>query len=446
MKHISRGDTDPRRVTYLQFLKVVWLVVLFFSILGSAVLSVPYRGFHIIPFRILLPVYLYLLLLYLFISRGQTVIRFHIKRYLAFLGFWLLWAVVSVTWSVSTVDALRHIFFLFGGVAVIFFTVLLFNLEDDIRRLFWLWILIAVVVVLIGIFEYGTGIHLSVSRANDAEFAGQQVITAIFVNPNDYAAFLALMFPFAYLLIKYSRRAFLKALGIFLASGAIFFTAVNFTRAAMVTLLLELLLMAVFLGGRRRAKFIRTVVILLIIAIPLGLAFPFLGDPIASTGRSIVDSFHTGILSLRNTADLPIRVRITLIQDVMKSMIDTRFLGVGAGNAGFYITLIPEYYAEEYANPHNWWAEILMNYGLLIFCLYLAFYLGILVNLLRVWRSSPSAIQRIFSEGLFFSLTGFLIASAGPSWLISQKYIWFLFACALCVINSHRIARKEVLF
>jgi len=440
---IAGRDVDPRSVTCLRFLKTAWLVVLFFSILGPAVLSVPYRGFHIVPFRALFPVYLYLLLLCLFISRGRLGVRIHIKRYLLFLGLWLIWAVVSIIWAVSATDALRHIFFLFGGLATIFFTVLLFNHNDDIRRLFWLWILVAVVAVLIGIVEYGSGWHVGISRANDAEFAGKKVVTAIFVNPNDYAAFLAIIFPFAYLLIKYSRRFFIKTLGIFLALSAFFFTAINLTRAAMVTLLLEMVLIAVFLGGRRRAKLVQTVAILLIIAIPLGLAFPFLGDPAASTGRSIYDSFSTGILSLRNTADLPIRVRITLLEDVIRSMVDTRFLGVGAGNAGQYITVTPEYYAEEYVNPHNWWAEILMNYGLFIFCLYLVFYASILVNLLRVFRWSPSGIQRIFSEGLLLSLTGFLVASAGPSWLISQKYIWYLFACALCVINSHHTTREE---
>ena len=94
-------------------------------------------------------------------------------------------------------------------------------------------------------------------------------------------------------------------------------------------------------------------------------------------------------------------------------------------------------------NAHNFWLEVLVDYGVPIFALFVAFYLGLLWNLLRIMRSSESPVLRAVSMATFVSLVMFSVACLSSSSLIKQLFPWLLFATALCVISCHRLRQKR---
>jgi teichuronic acid biosynthesis protein TuaE len=109
-------------------------------------------------------------------------------------------------------------------------------------------------------------------------------------------------------------------------------------------------------------------------------------------------------------------------------------MGVGVGNAEQHMAK----YGEDLGgivNLHNWWLEVLVNYGLIIFLAYLHFYLSLVKDLLKVIRNSGILRLKMMAEVLTVSLASFSIACIGPSSLLPQRYMWFLFALVLAVLN-----------
>ena len=50
-------------------------------------------------------------------------------------------------------------------------------------------------------------------------------------------------------------------------------------------------------------------------------------------------------------------------------------IGFGVGNAEYYMANFAKYYTAGIINPHNWWLEILVDYGILVFVGYIYYIL-----------------------------------------------------------------------
>jgi len=88
-------------------------------------------------------------------------------------------------------------------------------------------------------------------------------------------------------------------------------------------------------------------------------------------------------------------------------------------------------------NPHNWWLEILINYGILIFFGYVAMYLRVLSQLWRAWHMSKSRSEKMITEALLIAIIGFPIASTSPSSIMAFHPQWLLFAFVFAFISYY---------
>ncbi|MBC7109285.1 MAG: hypothetical protein H5T41_11000, partial [Methanomassiliicoccales archaeon] len=163
---------------------------------GVALFSIDLGPFTLFPYRIFLPI-LWGLFVVRALLQGKIVLPVRgVKLYMAFFGFWMAYALISLAWAASKVDAIRHLIFLFMGVSVIFFAVYYFRNLSDLNRLHWIWFSVFVGLILLGYWEHLTGQHLPVSGyygETRARFMFRP--TGVFHNPNDYATFLALGIP-----------------------------------------------------------------------------------------------------------------------------------------------------------------------------------------------------------------------------------------------------------
>ena len=94
-------------------------------------------------------------------------------------------------------------------------------------------------------------------------------------------------------------------------------------------------------------------------------------------------------------------------------------------------------------NLHNWWLELLADYGLAILAGYVLFYLGLVRGLWREWKRTVSRGQRMVCEGLLLSLVTFSVASVSPSSVMAFDPHWLLFAYALAFLSFRRRAQLE---
>ncbi|MFN3412162.1 MAG: O-antigen ligase family protein [Exilispira sp.] len=132
-------------------------------------------------------------------------------------------------------------------------------------------------------------------------------------------------------------------------------------------------------------------------------------------------------------------IRIRLIINSLIMLKDSFFMGVGPGNS---IKLMAEY-SKKYYNVenirslHNFWLELLVEYGLIIFLIFIIFYLSLLFRFLKITYSINStlmdSILAIFS---FSSLAGFFIASVSVSSLLTRQLVW-IYLSYLIIISQY---------
>ena len=166
--------------------------------LGFYLLPVPFFGFYLFGFRLLIGV----LLAYLLLRKQPMVLNCGRESALFFrLGLaWVSWGMLAVLWS-----ALFWKFSIGSGLSEItsvaagfLYVIVLLNLVVGLPRgmdaLRAGWSLAFVVTGLVAVWEISSGGHLA-GYATD-NMTVEPAIYSTFANPNNYAAFLALAFPF----------------------------------------------------------------------------------------------------------------------------------------------------------------------------------------------------------------------------------------------------------
>jgi len=124
---------------------------------------IPNRSWPFIPYQILLIV-LWVLFVARTLAQGKLALPIRpVKVYLIFLGIWFAYAIISLGWTASKGDAIRHLIFLFMGVSLIFFASYYFRSLPYLHMIYWIWLTVFCVLVLLGFWEHLTGCHLPVS-------------------------------------------------------------------------------------------------------------------------------------------------------------------------------------------------------------------------------------------------------------------------------------------
>jgi O-antigen ligase len=125
-------------------------------------------------------------------------------------------------------------------------------------------------------------------------------------------------------------------------------------------------------------------------------------------------------------------IRINLYLNSLYTTFQSFMLGVGPGNYQYNIN--PMFNTQGIINPHNWWLEILTNYGLLVFFGYCCFFLYMLVKLFKIYRENNDKNELALI--LFLSLSGFSIGCMGPSSLFYFWPMWLLYGVSLGYISK----------
>jgi len=116
------------------------------------------------------------------------------------------------------------------------------------------------------------------------------------------------------------------------------------------------------------------------------------------------------------------------------------FRGHGVGNTMNYLKgKIPL----NISNPHNWWLEILGDFGVFFLSLYFLFFFSLLRSLWRIMEKSKEKFDLFISSSCFLSLVGFMIASMGPSSIVYFIPHWILIGLSIITINLFQKKKYE---
>jgi len=405
---------------------------------GTLWLSVEVGPIHIFPYRVLL-VNSWLLFGFgiLLLNRGRmSLSHVKVKEYLSFLWIWLAYALISMVWAADAVAALKNIIFLFSGVSMVFFIVYWFRDISRLSRLFWLWLLVFLALIPVGFWEIVTGNHLP----NSMLFGEQRhwllfVPTTIFGNENDYATFLALTLPMVLVWVRYCTRMCGRILGSLGFVAGLFLLVLTASRANYIALLVGLVFWFLFLlklKGRIR--------ILVGIAVVLAVVTAVVPGRVQESLKIVVTQMSSlsGIVSRADGIGSN-ALRANLVRNALHFTARSAGFGVGAGNAEYYMGHYAIYPVGRTTNLHNWWMEILVNYGVLILAGYVILYVALVLNLWRAYRRVLERTARMICEALLVGLVSFSIASISSSSIIAFSPQWVYLGFCVALLNYTRV-------
>lgn len=427
-----------QRISLQQFFLYLTIVSAF---MGMLVGTVSVGSIHLFPYRFLLVFMCLLFVAGTFVNHWRlNLSNVKVKLYLQFFVLWLAYAFLSMTWAADKSDALRNCIFLFMGFSIIFFLVYYFSELDQLKRLYWLWILIFVALIPVGIWEVHTGNHLYISKLFEEDRARYLFApTTIFNNQNDYAAYIAMTLPMIIAWMRYSLKLTGRVLGVLVFIMGLWLLIETTSRSCYLAVFSGILFWFLFLLGWKDK--IKTLALIVFVGALIVAAFPV-------QSLDTFEKMEKQVNSLVPTAEYnddigSIDVRKNLIKNVFYFTFKSAGFGVGAGNAEYYMENFKIYPVNHVINVHNWGMEILVNYGVFIFAGYLILYTSLLMNIWRVYKKVKSRNERMICEALLVGWVSFFMASVSSSSMIAFRPQWLYLGFILAFLNYSRIKESR---
>jgi teichuronic acid biosynthesis protein TuaE len=416
----------------------VFYIFIISAFFGPAILSYNLGPFSLFPFRILFPV-IALMFIYLYNRKSlYTWGEIQVKRILLFLMFWLVYAFISLLWVQSLTQGIMDLIFLVMGIGIIFFIVFFSTKIKHFQYLYSLWIISFVLILGIGIVNHFLRIHLPISRIYTANPNYNYIPTSVFVNENDFASLISLSVFFVLSGILYFKNLFARAAGVILILISLYMLEVTSSRANLLAVVIGLGFWFLFL-----TDFKLKIKLIFWGALGTGVVSVIFYEKIEALFNAVYQLIQSLVVT-SGSDETSTDIRINLLKNSMIFLEDTFGFGVGTGNSEFFMKNFAVYPTGNIVNVHNWWVEILVNYGVLVFTLYCLFYLFLLKELFIINRrlSGHSALKLV-SVSLLLAMIVFPLASISPSSQIALNYFWVLYGIVIAFVNYCKVNDQE---
>jgi teichuronic acid biosynthesis protein TuaE len=401
------------------------------SFLGSGLLNISAGPVMLFPSRIFLVILTGFVFLK-WLNKGISLRgHFNIPFVYLFLLFWIAYGLLALSWSINLTPAIKEMFTLSTSILIIFLVTILFKKEKNYLEFFTIWIVMGLLLMAIGFIEHRLQIHLPNSRINHAYSYQKGIPTAVFVNENDYGSFLGIASFFFLSLMKNGKRLIYQFIGLFGFLFAIYLILITESRANYIGIFLGCLFWFLFLLGRK-AKFSLIGSILFLSPVAIYLMFSKV-----KTAWGLIQVQIDSLFNQAGNAHSSIDIRTNLLRNIKVFIENTYGLGVGPGNVEYYMIHFPVYNTITANNPHNWWGEILVNYGFFIFIGYIIMFFFLFISLFRLWLRQRKTGNTMITEALLCGMLAFIIASISPNSFISLFYNWIFMAFVVAYVNFH---------
>jgi len=121
------------------------------------------------------------------------------------------------------------------------------------------------------------------------------------------------------------------------------------------------------------------------------------------------------------------KIRTALNEHGLKFALQSGFFGIGAGNFETYMSKLRYYDSGRIVNPHNWWIELLADFGFGIFFTFCAIYLIWVIKLIKRSKLAQGTNTTLYQAALI-SLLLFIPLSIIPSSIKDFYGLWIYFA------------------
>lgn len=413
--------------TFQKILEWLIYLLILFGFLGST-LALPNYS-YLFVYRVVYGLLLLSVFAYLILYKIEYYRLLNLTVY--FLFFWNAYSLISFLWVKDIVSALRDQIFLTVNTLIIIIFIYFYNVIKFDKLLNIITIGYSI-NIFCGIIEVLFDKHLWTSKV--LIYNLHNIPSGFFSNPNDFATFLTLYLPFL-LICGLLCKSILNKIYIYsLVFLAIVLIIITTSRANYFALIFEVLIFILIINNKDKIKISKVALITFIVFLCL---LSFKVD--FGLFNKAVDIISIQIQSLFNfdSASLTSNFRRELlIQYGLSFLVDYLFLGTGSGNS----RVLMEEYKKYTINVelHNWFLDVLVSYGVIVFILYIIWYIGILSKLFIKTRFHKDKLIKYMSIACICSLTSFLFSSISSSKMIEMRTMWFVFAISSVILTKVR--------
>jgi teichuronic acid biosynthesis protein TuaE len=360
-----------------------------------------------------------------------------------FLVILILWAFLSLIWAVDWTYVPNELFNLTVYVLFSLFSLYILKNKDDFDWLVKIWIFTFILSILVAIWEIKTGNHLITSQYYPQNYISNRlnrletfiVLTKVYLptsfygNQNDFSTYIVLSLPILFYLTK---NNILKILTLFSGISIIIFAV---SRANLVGLILQLLLLPLFQKKKFNIIYIPTFFLIIVLSI-LGIYYisqtPYSDLPIKNEQfEKFYDNIRNKILNTAKAKkDFSTLIRKNLYLSSLEYFWESKELGVGVGQLRYLFENKPKKYVMFFRDPHNFYLEILVKFGIITFTAYLFFIIYILLN--TIYNA-----HNPISKAIILSVFGFLVGSISPYSLILFYPLWAFIIFSISYIKIY---------
>ncbi|MEK5444527.1 O-antigen ligase family protein [Fredinandcohnia sp. FSL W7-1320] len=412
---------------------IVLMYLLIMSSFVGAIVSIDLGPFSLFPYRVLFLFIAGISIIKIYLSKFSLTNDAFVKGILTFLLFWIVYAFISLLWVKDLTSGIKDIVFLLFGIGIIFIVVAYLVREKHYISFYYIWLLMAAFLLLIGLINHFLQIHLPVSRIYTASAYQKTIPTAVFTNENDYASFVTISVFLCLAFMNHYRRLVSVLAGLGFIGISLYIIMVTSSRANLLAVMISFAFWYLIIADKKtKISLLR----LLVIAGPVVILIFF--NRVLSILQKVIHEITSLNIGQASAEGGSVEIRVNLLKNVLVFLQETFGFGVGAGNAEYYMQHFQVFNTYGDFNIHNWWAEILVNYGLLIFTIYVLIYLCLIYKLYHVYKNALTKNIKMISEGLFMGLITFALASISPSSMMALPYNWLLFAFVIGFINFYQ--------
>jgi teichuronic acid biosynthesis protein TuaE len=412
--------------------KLAYLSILA-SLIGANVISIDFNVFQLSLFRMsIFFITVAIIIQKLFNGGSIKLLRNRKNGYsIKFMLIWLVYSIITLAWVQNYGDWFRTVYFICIGVICVIIYDKYFTSDEDILNAFRALSIMSIIHNCFGWYEIITGNYLFLSSDRIIKYTRYHYPVSMFNNTNNFALFMLFSVFISYVCMVNAKGKIMKFIYIITIISSVCLILSTNSRANLLGLIIGLIVF-VFLSITQK-KWRYPILILLSILLIVTIILPGVFNNILY----VVNKYLTIDLSADKGSDF---VRLNLIKNGFIFLYRTCGFGTGAGNIEHWMSNYGVYYTSDVLNIHNWWMEILVNFGVFIFALYLIFYIKLIIDMLHKYKINNNKMNKTLSISFISCMAAYIIGSISASSNISAEWLWVFWALAIAYqgINQPR--------
>jgi len=404
-------------------MKFLTLMLVASVFLGAELLAIPLGIAQLSAYRMMIVIVALVSLKKVVVNDPSTEISFSDKlNFYHFVYFsWLIYALFSIIWVESISRWVFGVFFILTGVFSIFAISFYLNTRKDLNYLFNIVLVMTGLHQLLGWYEVITNNYIW--KANRF---GSAITT--FGNVNDYATLLLAGLFVGLLVLLTNKNNWVRLYCLTHIFSGFLLLNQGGSRANQLGLILGILvIVAIKLFDLKLSRQTFHSIIGLIIGFMLLL---ILSPTIRDNTIHLLDRFMNTFFASGSN-----RYRVNLILNGIIFLFQTYGFGVGAGNIEYWMAQHAVIRDIDVVNMHNWFMEILVGYGVVIFLLYVLMYIYIVRQLFINYKYSTDSYIRNVSLVLLAYVIAFIVSSMSSASNIFIEWQWVFWGIIITFIQ-----------